>query len=97
MMASRRTGKDDLVPWLRKRMGMAIQCAQALPHAVGNLRSQFSPTQLYALHTGLYALLNHLIEAGDEQGIRLLAESYQMYDGYREEWRPSTTGESEGA
>lgn len=79
---------DQLVSWLRKRMGMAIQAAQALPNSVGNLRSLFSPQQLYALHTAQYALLNHLLERGDEQGIKLLAEGYQMHSGYQEPWRP---------
>ena len=54
-----------------------------------------SPTQLYALHTGLYGLLNHLIEIGDERGIRLLAESFQMHDGYQEEWRLAAPVQSE--
>lgn len=85
---------DRLVPWLRRHIGMAIQAAQALPHSVGNLRSLFSPTQLYALHTAHYALLSHLVARGDEQGIRLLAEGYQLHNGYQEPWRPPTDADA---
>lgn len=85
---------DQLVAWLRKRTGMAIQAAAAMTNAVGNLRSQFSPQQLYALHTAQYALLNHLLERGDEQGIKLLAEGYQLHSGYNEAWRPQADADA---
>lgn len=79
---------DQIVTWMRKRTSMAIQAAQALPMAVGNLVSMFSPSQLYAVHYAHYKLLLHLQERGDEHGIRLLAEGYQMHPGYEEKWRP---------
>lgn len=81
-----------IVAWVRKRTSMAVQAAQALPNAVGNLVSMFSPPQLYALHYAHYNLLLHLQERGDEHGIRLLAEAYQLHPGYQEPWRPAEPG-----
>lgn len=79
---------EQLVTWLRKRIGMAVQCASALDKPVAGLLSQFSPMQLLALHQAQASTLNHLVRAGDEHGVRLLAEGYQLHAGYREEWRP---------
>lgn len=79
---------DQLVVWLRRCIGMAIQSARALDKPVGGVLSQHSPMQLQALHEGHYVLLDHLVEAGDEKGTRLLAECYQLYAGYEEKWRP---------
>lgn len=79
---------DELVDWLRKRIGMAVQCARALDRPVGGLLSQFSPMQLQALSESHYRLLDHLLESGDERGVRLLAEGYQLHSGYKEKWRP---------
>lgn len=86
---------DQIVSWVRMRASMAIQSAQALPNAIGNLLSMFSPTQLYALHYAHFNLLLHLQERGDEQGIRLLAEGYQLHSGYEEKWRPVPSREQE--
>lgn len=82
---------DQIVAWMRKRTSMAVQAAQALPMSVGNLVSMFSPPQLFAVHSAHYNLLLHLQERGDEHGIRLLAEGYQLHPGYDERWRPQAT------
>lgn len=79
---------ERLVVWLRKRIGMAVQCASALDKPVGGLLSQFSPMQLLALSESHYRLLTHLLESGDDRGVRLLAEGYQLHAGYEEKWRP---------
>lgn len=79
---------DQLAAWLRRCIGMAVQSARALDKPVGGLLSQFSPMQLQALSESHYRLLDHLLETGDERGVRLLAEGYQLHAGYKEKWRP---------
>lgn len=79
---------DELVAWLRRRIGMAAQSAAALDKPVGGLLSQHSAMQLLALHQSHAALLDHLLKGGDDRGIHLLAEGYQLYAGYQEKWRP---------
>lgn len=39
---------DSLVAFLRARYGMAAQGAAALPHAIGNIQSLWSPDRLLA-------------------------------------------------
>jgi len=83
---------DELVPWLRKRIDMAVQCADALPNAVGNLLSQFSPTRLYCVHTMHGLLLNSLLKRKNDpaaqRDIQILAMGYRLCPGFKEEWLP---------
>lgn len=84
---------DELVPWLRKRIDMAIQCANAMDHAVGGLRSQFSSAHLHSVHTAHGLLLNSLLERANDpvvqRDIQILAASYRFCSGYKERWLPA--------
>ncbi len=84
---------DELVPWLRKRIDMAIQCANAMDLAVGGLLSQFSPAHLHAVHTSHGLLLDSLLKRQEDPAaqfdIQILARSYRWCSGYKEEWLPT--------
>lgn len=61
---------DELVEFLRARYGRAAQGARALPHAIGNIQSLWSPDRLLAdveAKLRIVALMAVIIEGYDRR------------------------------
>lgn len=89
---------DDLVAFLRARYGRAAQGARALPHAIGNLQSLWSPDRLLADVDAKLRVVDacvRTIEFEDhghvlaEDVLKLLALPFADHKDYREAWRVS--------
>lgn len=88
---------DDLVEFLRKQYGRAAQGARALPHAIGNLQSLWSPDRLLADVDSKLKVVEECVRTLDYEDhghalandvLRLLALPYADHKDYRESWRP---------
>ena len=88
---------DDLVEFLRKQYGRAAQGARALPHAIGNLQSLWSPDRLLADVDAKLRIVEECVRTLDYEDhghalandiLRLLALPYADHKDYRESWRP---------
>lgn len=93
----------DLVTWLRGQLARDEQTARAMPHAIENLESRWSPARLLADVAAKRAILDQwdsLADApADTPGIDIVRKElgnavlaltlpYRNQRGYREEWRP---------
>lgn len=80
---------------MRRRIGMALQAARALGQPIGNLYSQFEPSQLVAVHQGHWELYQRLLArhaAGDPHAandIKYLALCYRRHGGHEPAWLPT--------
>lgn len=88
---------NDLVEFLRARYGRAAQGARALPHAIGNLQSLWSPDRLLADVDAKLRIVEECVRTLDYEDhghalavdvLRLLALPYADHRDYKEGWKP---------
>lgn len=88
---------SSLVAFLRARYSMAAQGAAALPHAIANLQSLWSPALLLADADSKLRVVDECvrtIESGApgrvfaEQVLKVLALAHASHKDYRESWKP---------
>lgn len=91
------SASDPLVEFLRARYGRAAQGARALPHAIGNIQSLWSPDRLLAdvdSKLRVVAECVRTIEFEDhghvlaQDVLKLLALPFADHRDYRESWKP---------
>jgi len=92
----------DLATWLLAQIARDAQGARALPHAIGNIQSLWSPDRLLAKADATRRIIElHRAEPGQHPDVcghdlhelpcptlRLECLPYADKRGYREEWRP---------
>lgn len=88
---------NELVEFLRARYGMAAQGAAALPHAIGNIQSLWSPDRLLADVDAKLRVVEECVRTLDFEDhghalandvLRLLALPFADHKDYQESWRP---------
>jgi hypothetical protein len=91
------SASDSLVAFLRARYGMAAQGAAALPHAIGNIQSLWSPDRLLADVDAKLKIVEECVRTLDFEDhghalandvLRLLALPFADHKDYRETWKP---------
>lgn len=86
----------EIATWVRKRIDMRWQCANALPYneTPGNLVSQFSPHHLADESAMQATLLEHLLTNPDRafvlHGVKIMAWTYRRAHDFNEKWLPET-------
>lgn len=88
---------NELVEFLRARYGMAAQGAAALPHAIGNIQSLWSPDRLLTDVDAKLRVVEECVRTLDFEDhghalandvLRLLALPFADHKDYQESWRP---------
>lgn len=88
---------NDLVEFLRARYGRAAQGARALPHAIGNIQSLWSPDRLLADVDAKLRVVDECVRTieNEDHGhalaqhvLKLLALAFADHKDYRAEWTP---------
>lgn len=83
---------ERIAKWLRRRIDMQWQCANALPYTPGNLITHFSPERLADQCAMQATLLDHLLASPDSKyalhGVKVMAWAYRMCPDYDEKWLP---------
>ena len=91
------SASDSLVAFLRARYGMAAQGAAALPHAIGNIQSLWSPDRLLADVDAKLKIVEECVRTLEFEDyghalandvLRLLALPFADHKDYRETWKP---------
>jgi hypothetical protein len=91
------SASDSLVAFLRARYGMAAQGAAALPHAIGNIQSLWSPDRLLADVDAKLKIVDECVRTLDYEDhghalandvLRLLGLPFADHKDYQERWKP---------